>query len=59
MSLPATVLLGVVGSFVGGTVWAVISGDGFDVSPGNIILAIIGAIVALLGYRMVKARTSA
>lgn len=49
-----TVGLGVVGSFVGGTVGSLLFAGELRVGPAGIILAIPGAIVALLVYRKVK-----
>lgn len=53
-----TMLLGVVGSFVGGFIGSLF-GDGSvtDIQTSGIILSVVGAIVALLIYRMVKRRT--
>ena len=49
LSIPATILLGVVGSFVGGFLAHLIfrSGSGF-LDPAGIIGSIIGAIIVLL-----------
>lgn len=49
LSIPATILLGVVGSFVGGFLAQLIfrSGGGF-LNPAGIIGSIIGAIIVLL-----------
>jgi uncharacterized membrane protein YeaQ/YmgE (transglycosylase-associated protein family) len=57
MGLIATLVLGVIGAFVGGTLWGLITGDGFDIQVGGFILAIIGSVIALLIYRAVAART--
>lgn len=51
MGFGATVLLGVVGSFVGGTLGALIFEGRLVVGPGGIVLAIPGAVIALLVYR--------
>ena len=53
MGFLGTLLLGVVGSFVGGTLGALITGD-FDFSAAGIIGSVIGAIIALLIYRRIK-----
>jgi len=59
MSVGATILLGIVGSFIGGFLGYVIthhdSNDGAFQASG-IIGSIIGAIVALLIYRAVRSR---
>src|SRR5215207_2286080 len=61
MSVPQTILLGVVGSFIGGFLGYVIFGadarDGAFQASG-IIGSVIGAVVALLIYRAVKGRRS-
>ncbi len=57
MGIIATLVLGVIGAFVGGTLWGLITGSGFDIQAGGFILAIIGAVIALLIYRAVAART--
>ena len=51
MSIPATILLGIVGSFVGGFLARLIGrGDGDGFSTAGIIGSVIGAIIALLIY---------
>ena len=60
MSIAATMLLGIIGSFIGGFLGYVIthkdSDDGAFQASG-IIGSIIGAVVALLVYRAVTARS--
>ncbi len=60
MSVAATILLGIVGSFVGGFIGYVLThrdaGDGAFQASG-IIGSILGAIVALLVYRAVGGRS--
>ena len=53
MSLPATLLLGVVGSILGG----VIGREVFDNDGGGFLLALVTTIVLLLVYRRTAART--
>jgi uncharacterized membrane protein YeaQ/YmgE (transglycosylase-associated protein family) len=59
MSVPATILLGIIGSFVGGFLgWAIF---GKDFSNGalqmsGVLGSIIGAIIALLVYRAANGR---
>ncbi len=51
MSVPATILLGIVGSFVGGFLASLIGrGDGSWLSTSGIIGSVIGAVIALLVY---------
>ena len=59
MSVPATILLGIVGSFIGGFIGYLLTHH--DASDGafqasGIIGSILGAIVALLIYRAVGSR---
>ena len=59
MSVPQTILLGIVGSFVGGFLADVFfRGDGDDrgLSPAGILGSIIGAIIVLLVYNAVTRR---
>ena len=57
-----TILLGIVGSFVGGFLGYVLfhkdSQDGF-LQPSGIIGSVIGAVIALLIYRAVSGRSRA
>ena len=57
MSIPMTILLGIIGSFVGGFIGYLIfhKGGGF-LQPAGIIGSIIGAIIVLLIYTRVRAR---
>ena len=57
MGFWATVLLGIVGSFIGGTLGALIFGGEFTIGAGGIIASIIGAIIAVLIYRAVGGRS--
>ncbi len=52
-----TMLLGVVGSFVGGFLGSLFPGgrSPLDLGPSNIVLSVIGAVVTLLIYRRVRA----
>ncbi|HUG06976.1 MAG TPA: GlsB/YeaQ/YmgE family stress response membrane protein [Candidatus Limnocylindria bacterium] len=51
-----TMVLGIVGSFVGGTLAALLFGGTLDVTPAGIIGSIIGAIIVLLIWRQVGGR---
>jgi len=51
MGILATLLLGIVGSFVGGAIWALFSDNRIlDFQTGGLILSVVGAVVALLIY---------
>ena len=62
LSIPMTILLGVVGSFVGGFLGHLIfgrdSGSGF-LQPAGIIGSVIGAVIVLLIWTRVSGRRSA
>jgi uncharacterized membrane protein YeaQ/YmgE (transglycosylase-associated protein family) len=61
MGFFATAFLGIVGSFVGGAIWALVKKDValWPLEPGGLLLSILGAIVALLIYNRVAGRKSA
>lgn len=46
-----TILLGIVGSLVGGTLASVLAGDGIDISAAGWIGSIVGAVIVLLILR--------
>jgi uncharacterized membrane protein YeaQ/YmgE (transglycosylase-associated protein family) len=50
-----TIIIGIVGALVGGFVWNLLTGnDSYgDLDIGGILIAIIGSIILLAGYRMV------
>lgn len=58
MGFLPTLVLGIVGSFVGGFIFALFQSDRdvLDFSTTGLIGSIIGAIVALLVWRQIKAR---
>lgn len=59
MSVPATILLGIVGSFVGGFLGYVLFGSDLDdgaVQVSGVIGSIIGSILVLLVWRQVGDR---
>ena len=58
MSIPATIILGIVGSFVGGFLASLIfnSGSGDFLRPSGLIGSVIGAIIALLVYNATAGR---
>ena len=59
MSLLATMVLGAIGSILGGVIsWAVWGGDGATIRPSGIIMSIVGAILVLLIWRFAKSRST-
>ena len=59
MSVGGTILLGIVGSFIGGFIGYALFGKDFDegaLQPSGIIGSIVGAIIALLVYRAANGR---
>jgi uncharacterized membrane protein YeaQ/YmgE (transglycosylase-associated protein family) len=53
-----TMVLGVIGSFVGGTLAALLFGGTLELSASGLIGSIIGAIIVLLVWRAMGGRTS-
>lgn len=51
-----TILLGVVGSFVGGFLWTLIQFHRFELRPIGFIGSVVGAILVLLLRRLVASR---
>jgi uncharacterized membrane protein YeaQ/YmgE (transglycosylase-associated protein family) len=59
MSLLATMVLGAIGSILGGVIsWALWGGDGTTIRPSGIIMSIVGAILVLLIWRFAKSRST-
>ena len=59
MGIIATILLGIVGSIIGGLVSVAIWGSGGNgFRPAGLLLSILGAIVVLWIWRMVKSRST-
>jgi uncharacterized membrane protein YeaQ/YmgE (transglycosylase-associated protein family) len=59
MGMIATILLGIVGSIVGGLVsWAIWGSDASGFQPAGLLLSILGAIVVLWIWRMMKSRST-
>ena len=46
-----TMILGIIGSFVGGTLAALLFGGSFDISAAGLIGSVIGSIIVLLIWR--------
>ena len=53
-----SLIAGLVGSFVGGTISSLVAGDGFKIAPSGLIGSFIGAVIVLLIWRAVDSRTS-
>lgn len=53
-----SLIAGLVGSFVGGTVLNLVAGKGFDISASGLIGSFLGAVVVLLIWRAVDGRRS-
>ena len=58
MGIGATILLGIVGSFVGGLLASLIFRQTLDLHPTGIIGSVIGAIIALVIYMKATSRRS-
>jgi uncharacterized membrane protein YeaQ/YmgE (transglycosylase-associated protein family) len=61
MSVGATIVLGIVGSFIGGFIgWALFGADFDDgaVQASGLIGSVVGAVIALLVYRAVTQRSA-
>lgn len=56
MGLLATIVLGVVGSIIGGLVSSLIWPNDTGFQPGGLFLSFLGAIIALLIWRMIRSR---
>lgn len=59
MGLIATMILGIIGSLLGGAVsYAIWGGKGDAIQPSGLIMSIIGAIVVLAIWRMIRSRST-
>jgi uncharacterized membrane protein YeaQ/YmgE (transglycosylase-associated protein family) len=59
MGIIATILLGVAGSILGGLVsWAIWGADNSGFRPAGFIFSLIGAVLLLWIWRMVRARST-
>jgi len=59
MGIIATILLGIVGSILGGLVsWAIWGSDTRGFQPAGLLLSILGAIIVLWIWRMMKTRST-
>lgn len=57
MGFFGTMLLGLIGSLVGGFLGNLVSDGELDVTAAGLIGSVIGAVIALLVYRSVRARS--
>ena len=59
MGIIATILLGIVGSVLGGLVsWAIWGADTRGFQPAGLLLSILGAILVLWIWRMTRSRST-
>jgi len=52
LGIIGTIVLGIIGSFVGGFLWSLVTGNGFELTTIGFIGSILGAVIALLIYKM-------
>ena len=52
-------IAGFIGSFVGGAIFSLIAGDGFDLKPSGIIGSVIGAVIVLAVWGAIRGRRAA
>lgn len=53
---PRAIVAGIVGSFVGGLLISLISGDGLKLRPSGIIGSLLGAAIVTAGWQWMRAR---
>ncbi|MEX1092007.1 MAG: GlsB/YeaQ/YmgE family stress response membrane protein [Acidimicrobiia bacterium] len=58
MGWGGTLILGLIGSLVGGFLGNLVSDGDFDVTSAGLIGSVIGAVIALLIYRALKNRST-
>lgn len=58
MGVVGTLVLGLVGSLVGGFLGNLLFGGDLDISAAGIVGSVIGAVIALVAYRAMNARTA-
>lgn len=56
MGIIATIVLGMIGSFVGGFLGSLFSKDALSITSSGVLGSVIGAIVVLIAYNMVSKR---
>lgn len=58
MGILATIILGIVGSILGGLVASLIWSAEAGFQPAGLLLSVLGAIIVLWVYRMIKTRST-
>lgn len=59
MGLIATMILGIIGSLLGGAVsWAIWGSKGDTIQPSGLIMSVIGAFIVLFLWKMIKGRST-
>ncbi len=53
-----SLITGLVGSFVGGTLASLLSNEDFEIRPSGLIGSFVGAVIVLLIWRLVDSRKS-
>ncbi len=53
-----SLIAGLVGSFVGGTLASLLSNEDFEIRPSGLIGSFVGAVIVLLIWRLVDSRKS-
>jgi uncharacterized membrane protein YeaQ/YmgE (transglycosylase-associated protein family) len=53
-----SLIAGIVGSFVGGTIFSLVSHEDFGLRPSGIIGTFVGAIIVLVIWRAIEGRSS-
>lgn len=53
-----SLIAGLVGSFVGGLLASLIAGDGLELQPSGLLGSFVGAIIVLVVWRAVDARSA-
>lgn len=52
-------IAGFLGSLVGGLIFSLVNGDGFDIKPSGIIGSVIGAVIVLAVWGAIRGRRTA
>ena len=54
---PRLFVAGIAGSFVGGLIGSLLSGDGLELRPSGLIGSVVGAVLVLLAMRVIEDRS--